>query len=61
MNSSTKEKQTHTQKPDLRLPRGSGVGEGWIGRLGFDASYFIQERQTTRSHCTAQATLVNTW
>ena len=41
MNLSTKQKQTHRPR-DLWLPRGRGVGEGWIGSLGLaDANYSI--------------------
>ena len=39
MNLSTKQKQIHTQRTYLWLPR-SGIGEGWIGTLGLaDANY----------------------
>ena len=29
-----KQKQTQTQRTELWLPRGRGLGEGWSGRLG---------------------------
>ena len=33
-----------TQRTDLWLPRGRGVGEGWIESLGLaDANYYIQD------------------
>ena len=37
------ETDSQTQRTDLWLPRGSGVGEGWIGSLGLaDANYYIE-------------------
>ena len=36
------ETDSQTQKTDLWLPRGRGVGEGWSGSLGLaDANYYI--------------------
>ena len=36
------ETDSQTQRTDLRLPRGGGVGEGWIGSLGLaEANYYI--------------------
>ena len=41
MNLSTKQKQTHTHRTDVWLPRGKKGGEGWIGSMGLaDANYF---------------------
>ena len=36
------ETDSQIQSTDLWLPRGRGVGEGWIGSLGLaDANYYI--------------------
>ena len=36
------ETDSQTQRPDLWLPRGRGLREGWIGSLGLaDANYYI--------------------
>ena len=54
------ETESRTQRTDLRLPRGRGLGEGWSGRLGLaDVSFYIQDGQTTRSYCIAQGTILN--
>ena len=46
MNLSMKQKQTHTHREDFSLPRGRGVGEGWIGSMGLlDANYYRMEKQ----------------
>ena len=44
MNLSMKQKQTHRHRgTDLWLPRGEGMGEGWIGNLGLaDENYYIE-------------------
>ena len=35
--------ETDSQRTDLWLPRGRGMGEGWSGSLGLaDANYYIQ-------------------
>ena len=37
------ETDSQTKRTDLRLPKGGGEGEGWIGSLGSaDANYCIQ-------------------
>ena len=36
------EADSQTQRTDLWLPRGKGLGEGWTGNLGLtDANYYI--------------------
>ena len=36
---------SQTSKTNLRLPKGTGEREGWIGSLGLaDANYYIQNR-----------------
>ena len=36
------EADSQTQRTDLGLPRGRGLGEGWSGRLGLaGVSYYI--------------------
>jgi len=36
------EKDSQTQRTDLWLPRGRGLGEEWSGRLGLaDVSFYI--------------------
>ena len=37
------ETDSQTQRTDLWLPRGIGVGEGWTGSLGLaNANYYIE-------------------
>ena len=39
MNLFTKQKQTHTQGMNLRVPGGKGKERGWLGRLGSTCTY----------------------
>ena len=54
-----KNKQTHRENI-LVVARRERLGEDWIGSLGLaDVNWYIYNRYTRRSYCTAQGTVFN--